>query len=83
MEKLHFRQYIYEPTTPKEQFSLFDFKPAKREKKVHLPPGQRVRVATIGNVRAAGNAVSGLEDVASLLASIPKSDQKNFQNLLT
>ena len=74
-------QYIYAPSTPQEQLSLFDFKPVKREKKGYLSPTQRVRVRTTGTITAAGNVISDNADAASLLASIRKSAQENLYTI--
>jgi len=76
-------QYIYAPTTPQEQYSLFDFKPAERQEDRKVPPRRRVRVSTTGRIRAAGELVSGPEDVAALLAFLRKSPQEFLYTVTT
>jgi predicted double-glycine peptidase len=67
-------QYAYVPTE-NTQLAL-NFKPAEQQETGAIPPTQRVRMATTGYIKGAGNIVSGPGDVASLLASIRKSPQE-------
>ena len=75
-------KYGYVPTEKQKQRSLFDFKPQRKEA-LPVRPAQRVRVATTGNIRAAGNIVTDASDVASLLSFIRKSPQEYLYTVAT
>ena len=80
-------QYVYAPVTKKQQLSLFDFKPSgvvrtkEAPKTGKIPPSQRVRVQTTGNIKGAGTVLAGIDDAASLIAPIRKKAQEDFYSI--
>lgn len=80
-------QYVYDSISKEKQYSLFDFKPTTPARTVEapetgeIPAAQRVRVHTTGNIKASGTVISGIEDAASVLASIRKKAQEDFYSI--
>jgi len=67
---------VYDITKESTQLA-FNFTPAERSKTSDIP-AVRVRVATTGYIKAAGNVVRNASDVASLGVSIHKAPQEAF-----
>jgi hypothetical protein len=74
-------QYVYEPISTQQQLSIFDFKPAERQKVEEVRSIQRVRVSTTGNIKASGEILTGVEDAAALLSFLRRSPQEFFYSI--
>lgn len=74
---------VTQPKFRRPQQRTFDFKPEGIPVPNTIPPEQRTRMVTTGNIKAAGNVVRNLDDAASLLAHIRKSAQELAYTIAT
>ncbi len=69
---------VFEPAQKAEQLTLEGFEKTGQDVPATLPPAnQRVRMATTGNISAAGGVVQNESEAASLLAHIRKLAQED------